>query len=100
MALASAVHAIAHAVAGAARDVDEILLAGGSTQNRALVDAIRTACDAPVHSTSAVGVDARWREAIAMAVLGLLAADGVQITLAAVTGAARTPRAGAWYRPG
>lgn len=98
-ALASAVDAIARAIGEASRNADEVLLAGGSTQNRALVDAVGAACDAPVHSTSAVGVDARWREAIAMAVLGLLAADGIPITLPAVTGAARTPRAGAWYRP-
>ncbi|QDU85088.1 Anhydro-N-acetylmuramic acid kinase [Planctomycetes bacterium Pla163] len=99
-ALASAVQAIAAAVADSARDADEVLLAGGSTANRALVDALAAACHAPVHSTSAVGIDARWREAIAMAVLGLVADDGVPITLAAVTGATRPPRAGAWYRPG
>lgn len=98
-ALASAIECIARAVAAATRDCDEVLLAGGSTMNRALVDALTHHLGGAVHSTNAIGLDARWREAAAMAVLGLLASDGVPITLPAVTGTPRGPRAGAWYRP-
>jgi len=98
-ALASAVASIAAALGAAVEGHDEVLLAGGSVRNRALVEALRAACGGAVHTTTALGLDARWREAAAMAVLGLFAADGVPITLPAVTGVARAPRAGAWYRP-
>jgi len=82
--------AIAHACAGG-----ELLLAGGGARNRALVRAIGSS-----RTTGDLGVPVEAREAMAMAVLGALADDGVPITLQAVTGREdRVPLAGSWTYP-
>lgn len=98
-ALASAVEAVASALATSVAGHDEVLLAGGSVRNRALVRAIERASDACVATTAHAGLDPQWREAVAMAVLGLLSKDGVPITLPQVTGALSAPVAGAWCHP-
>lgn len=98
-ALASAVDAVARALAETVHGCDEVLLAGGSVRNLALVRALERHCTAPVFTTAHAGVDPLWREALEMAVLGLLSQDGVPITLPAVTGALRAPLAGAWCTP-
>lgn len=98
-ALASAVDAVARALAETVHGCDEVLLAGGSIRNAALVRALERHCSAPVFTTAHAGVDPLWREALEMAVLGLLSQDGVPITLPAVTGALRAPLAGAWCTP-
>jgi 1,6-anhydro-N-acetylmuramate kinase len=84
--LASAVHAVARPITDRLSDADEIYLAGGSTQNRALRHAIETLASAPVHRLDLLGVDALYREPIAIAVLGALCMDRVPITLPDVTG--------------
>lgn len=66
--------------AAAGRDA-ELYLAGGGAHNAALADAIGGA-----RPLDDLGVRAGEREAAAMAVLGLLAADGVAVTLPGVTG--------------
>lgn len=82
------------------RGLDRCLLAGGGVQNDTLVGALRAYIGATVEPTDAYGVPARYREAVAMAVLGALCQDGVPITLPQVTGVPPpAPLAGAWVRP-
>jgi len=122
--LASAVEAVGGCIADALseHEVDEIVLAGGGAHNRALVEAIgsathgqraargtptgvisrvpRAACP-PVRLSSELGVAVAAREAMAMAVLGALCADGIPITLPQVTGCrSPAPVAGSWCLPG
>jgi 1,6-anhydro-N-acetylmuramate kinase len=79
---ASAVEAVARCVsrAVAEHDVQEMLVAGGGARNQALLAALRRHVAAPVSTTDACGVAAEAREALAMAVLGALCADGAPIT--------------------
>ncbi|TVQ52930.1 MAG: hypothetical protein EA377_09140 [Phycisphaerales bacterium] len=98
---ASAAHAIGKTIAEAIRDrTDEIVLAGGGTRHRPLVQAIRDHASMHVTSTETFGIPVSAREAVAMAVLGALCADGMPITLPQVTGC-RTPApvAGVWLHP-
>jgi anhydro-N-acetylmuramic acid kinase len=96
---------IVQAVAALARPpwsggIDRWLVAGGGVQNAALLNALRAHANAAVEPTDGYGVPARYREAVAMAVLGALCQDGVPITLLQVTGVpAPAPLAGAWIRP-
>ncbi len=76
------------------------VLAGGGVHNAALVAAIRRGVRCPVVDSDEVGIPAAAREAAAFAVLGLLCADRVPITLPAVTGVpAPAPVSGAWVYP-
>lgn len=73
----------------------EVFLGGGGARNAALAGAIGT-----TRPLSELGVEGTDREAVAIAVLGLLAADGCPITLTGVTGRAEpAPVAGAWAFP-
>ena len=64
----------------------QLVLAGGGARNRALCTAIhRGAGGATTTSSTDLGVPVEARESAEMAVLGLLAHDGVAITLPAVT---------------
>ncbi|MEZ6244367.1 MAG: anhydro-N-acetylmuramic acid kinase [Phycisphaerales bacterium] len=70
----------------------EIYLAGGGVRNDALARAILDA-----RPLDDLGVLPQARESVAMAVLALLAADAVPVTLPRVTGrAAQVPLSGAW----
>lgn len=90
--------AIARAISALMPD-GEILLAGGGANNRALVRAIDDNTDARVRRSDDLGVAIQEREAIAMAILGALAADGVPITLPVVTGRTRAVASeGVWIR--
>ena len=101
---ASAVAAVGGCINAAVRehDVRDIVVAGGGARNLALVEAIQStkqgqrAAPATVLSDE-FGVPVEAREALAMAVLGAMCADGVPITLPQVTGC-RTPApvAGTW----
>jgi len=75
----------------------EFVLAGGGVLNRRLVGEIERRAAGRVRPSDALGVPAQAREAAAMAILGLLAFDGVPITDPASTGR-RTPAipAGRW----
>ena len=73
-----------------------ILLAGGGARNAALARAIASCCSARVQSTADHGLPVEFREAAAFAVLGLLCADGVPITLPAVTGGRAGVLSGSW----
>jgi 1,6-anhydro-N-acetylmuramate kinase len=99
---ASAVEAVARAIAEALadHDVDEIIVAGGGARNRALLDALRRRARCPLLASDERGVPVQAREALAMAVLGALSADGVPITLPRVTGRGDpAPIAGSWCLP-
>jgi 1,6-anhydro-N-acetylmuramate kinase len=99
---ASAVDAIARCIGEAvsAHDVDEIVIAGGGARNEALVGALGRHAGLPLRTSDELGVPVQAREAMAMAVLGTLCADGVPITLPQVTGRAEAaPLAGTWCLP-
>ncbi len=99
---ASAVEAIARTIAAslAALELDDAVLAGGGVRHGALVSALSRHVARPLRRSDDLGVPAAAREALAMAVLGALCADGVPITLPQVTGCrAPAPLAGAWLRP-
>ena len=80
-----------------------IVLAGGGARNPALVASMRRRdTDENIwHLSDDLGIPCEAREAMGFAVLGVLARDGVDITLPQVTGrdAQRVPRAGAWVYP-
>ena len=100
--LASACVGVGGAVADRLKELGpgEVFLAGGSVRNRTLVEAIRRGWGGPVETTESLGVAPAWREAVCFAVLGLLLADGVEITLPGVTGRAGSiPLSGAWIIP-
>lgn len=99
---ASAANAIGGYIATAVTQLraDEIILAGGGARNRALIQSIASIAKAPVKLSDELGVPIHAREAIAMAILGALCADGVPITLPQVTGCASPPPiAGVWSGP-
>ncbi len=99
---ASAVEAIALTITAflAAHDIDEAVLAGGGVRHAALVSALSRHVARPLRTSDDLGVPHAAREALAMAVLGALCADGVPITLPQVTGC-RTPAplSGSWVLP-
>ncbi|MCH8153548.1 MAG: anhydro-N-acetylmuramic acid kinase [Planctomycetes bacterium] len=99
---ATAVEAVAECIgeALAEYDVDQVIIAGGGAHNRTLVDAIAEHCHQPVRLSDEFGVPIQAREALAMAVLGALCADGIPITLPQVTGCTEpAPVAGTWCLP-
>jgi 1,6-anhydro-N-acetylmuramate kinase len=95
----TACEAIAETIAGQMPRVDRIILAGGGARSAALVDALRRRARVPLSFSDELGVPIVLREACGIAVLGALCADGVPITLPAVTGCRPAPLAGVWVRP-
>lgn len=98
---ASAVRAVGRCINDRLRtaNVDELILAGGGARNEALVNTIRDSSPGPVAMSDDLGIPAEAREAAAMAILGVLCADGVPITLPRITGCRQSaPRAGSWLR--
>ncbi len=74
-----------------------IALAGGGARHRGLAATIAAVAGRPTRLLDELGVPIAAREAMAMAVLGTVAADGIPLSLAQVTGR-RSPRAldGLW----
>lgn len=96
----TAAAAIAQVIAESLGESDRVILAGGGALNQTLWGELSQRSKAPVMRSDDLGVPAQYREAIAMAVLGGLCADGVPITLPQVTGCARpAPIAGCWAYP-
>jgi 1,6-anhydro-N-acetylmuramate kinase len=104
---ATAVAAVSGCITAAVgeHDVQDVVLAGGGARNLALVEAIQGAMQGqqaapgttPVVLSNQLGVPVEAREALAMAILGTMCADGVPITLPHVTGGrAPAPLAGTW----
>lgn len=94
----SAVEGTANVIATTLNEtvVEEVIVAGGGARHPVLLECIEASSRAATTTSDAHGVAIEAREAIAMAVLGALCADGVPITLPAVTGA-RAGVAGAWH---
>lgn len=85
--MASAAWAVGTVVGERLADLGNPILAGGGSRNRALVAAIERVAG-PCKTTADHGVDVQHREAGCIAVLGLLALDGVRYTLHGATGRA------------
>jgi len=83
--LASAARAVGAVIGERVRTSGAAVLAGGGVRNRALRRAIEEVAG-PCRTTAAFGIDEQAREAACIAVLGLLALDGVPFTRAAITG--------------
>ena len=86
--LASACEALAACIAAkiAEHNVQRVLVAGGGWQNLCLRKALKRQIPLPVETCDAYGPSSEYREAAAIALLGVLANDGVPITLPQVTG--------------
>ena len=88
--LASATKAIGACIFGSIGG-QRLLLAGGGVHNKALVEATPNN-----GTTELLGVPTQAREAMAMAILGALAQDGVSITLPQITGRKETTELVGW----
>ncbi len=98
----SAVCAIAATIAEAtqAAEVDELVLAGGGALNLTLREQIEERSECAVIDSGQLGVPVQAREALCMAILGALCADGIPITLPQVTGCRPpAPLSGVWWGP-
>jgi anhydro-N-acetylmuramic acid kinase len=90
---------IAAIISKAATGAQRLVVAGGGIRNRALMAELAARAGVPVASSESLGVPAEMREAIAMAVLGALCADGIPIAVPAITGADAPTLAGSWTYP-
>ena len=97
--IASAVASVAEIIgtAVAALGGGRVVLAGGAARNHTLVECIRRRCDgfATIRLSDELGIPCEAREAMGLAVLGVLSEDGVPITLPHVTGSKKPGPAGA-----
>lgn len=90
--------AIAAAVKNHGRDAAEVFLCGGGALNSALLECLRELLpERRIATTNALGVDARWVEALAFAWLAQRAVRGEQGSLPSVTGASGSRVLGAIY---
>lgn len=97
-AAASVSTGVARAIASAIPPGAEVLCAGGSVRHRHLMHALAASLGRPIDTTARCGIPPSARESVEMGVLGALCADGVPITLPAVTGvSAPAPISGAWF---
>lgn len=83
--MTSAARAVGIVIGERVRGSGAAVLAGGGGRNAALVRAIEDVAG-PCRTTEAFGVGAQEREATCVAVLGLLALDGVVYTQGSITG--------------
>jgi 1,6-anhydro-N-acetylmuramate kinase len=94
--VASAARAVGTVIGERVRGSGKVVLAGGGVRNAALVRSIE-AVAGPCRTTDSFGVRAQEREATCVAVLGLLALDGVMYTRGSITGRKeRLVAEGAW----
>jgi anhydro-N-acetylmuramic acid kinase len=68
--------------------VDEVILAGGGSYNRFLRERIAAGLDVPVLQSEALGVDGKFKEAMAFALLASDAVAGLATNVPPATGAA------------
>ena len=90
--LATLTELTAHLVAGAAaaHRIDELVVAGGGVRNPVLMNRIAAlAAPATVRELEEFGMPAQAKEAYLFALLGYLAAHGLEGTIASATGAGR-----------
>ena len=99
--LATLVAGLGTRIADAIPSGNAVLLFGGGAFNGALLRVLQDRLGSQRVRIGAPGIGVDQRESVAMAVLGTLALDGVDITLENVTGrTARLPfRAGRWFLP-
>ena len=94
--MASAVRAVGTEIGERISGLGVAVLAGGGVRNAALVRAIEDVVG-PCQTTEAFGIGVQEREAVCVAVLGLLALDGVVYTQASITARTRPLMAeGSW----
>lgn len=100
-ALATLVDVLARKIChGIPPEQSKIILAGGGARNTALVKAIKKHASSDVCTSDDYGIGVQAREAVAMAVLGALAQDGIPITLPQVTRPSSPPSFdGCWCLP-
>lgn len=91
--------AIAACIAGATRGSEHLIVAGGGSRHRTLLQEIEARTRARVSVSDALGLPAQYREAAHMAILGALCQDRVPITLPSITGVAKAPISGTWILP-
>ena len=91
--LATSVSAIGTCITASLHNIDRVLIAGGGVHNKALSHAIK-------HdgTTETLGVPTQAREAMAMAILGALAQDGISITVPQITGRKETKEVVGWIQ--
>lgn len=90
--LATATSAIGSFIRNTVDAFDSVFIAGGGVHNTALVREIGE----NAQKTDSTGVPTQAREAMAMAILGALATDGVSITLPHITGRQETTELVGW----
>ena len=79
---------------------EEVYICGGGAHNAALMQELTNVLgDVPVTSTSKLGIDPDWVEAIAFAWMAKSAIEGVTVDTAAFTGAQSPVRLGGIYSP-
>ncbi|MFN0134885.1 MAG: anhydro-N-acetylmuramic acid kinase [Phycisphaerae bacterium] len=92
--------AIAATIAAAAPTAQRVIVGGGGTHNRTLLDALTRHAKCPVEPCTRHGVEVGQREAAEMAILGALCQDRIPITLSSVVNATDDrPIAGQWTLP-
>jgi anhydro-N-acetylmuramic acid kinase len=90
-----AAHVTSHGIA-----VDEILVSGGGVHNATLMRRLELAMPGiDVASTARIGLDPDFKEAIAFAVLAVLAVLGAPLATGRFTGAAQPVRLGKLVLP-
>jgi anhydro-N-acetylmuramic acid kinase len=90
--LATTTKSIGSFIQSITASADRIFIAGGGVHNESLVQAIGK----KAQKTDALGVPTQAREGMAMAILGVLATDGVSITLPQITGRRETSEVVGW----
>ncbi len=91
--------AIASTVVHKSCEADRLILAGGGVKNSCLVNEIISRSEIPVELSNNYGIDMAYREAMAMALLGILCKDRVPITLPQITGTMGCSISGLWALP-
>lgn len=80
-------------------DPKRLIVAGGGVHNRALMRELESVSSVPIEHSDYFGIQANYREAVAMALLGALCQDRIPITLSQVTGNHAAPVSGCWVLP-
>ena len=88
---------IMDAVNGLPVRANGVLVCGGGVHNQALMDRLRALCPCPLDTTSPVGVDPDWVEAMCFAWLAKCHIDGTKLDTGPFTGAHSEVLLGALY---
>ncbi len=91
--------AVAQAIVNSCQPVDRLIIAGGGVKNSTLMSEIRDRATIPVDLSDDYDIPFKFREAVAMAVLGALCQDRIPITLPQVTEIEIAPVSGCWVIP-